>query len=430
MFAGRLALPGAGVFDVASASQAAPRQVGPPRPSDVLLDGMMALFTEGLAPAVPILRRAHRAFDADQRSPAEQLRWLWLASASSMHIWDDQYALALADRHVRLAREAGALGELPLALSQRVFVHVFAGELGAAEALVAEIHAAMESIGGALVPYAAVALAALRGRESEAASLIARGRSDGSQRGEGNGLTVLDWAEAVLANGLGRHEHARDVALRVVDQPQDISSSNWGMVELIEAAARSGRPEVAHAAQRRLVDTTEICGTEWALGIKARSSALLVDDASAEELHVEAIERLQRSRVHIELARAHLLYGEWLRRERRRVEARERLRTAHEMFTEMGAEAFAGRAERELLATGERIRKRSVETREELTSQEARVARLARDGLSNAEIGERLFVSQHTVAYHVRKVFSKLGISSRNELAQALPPEPRAVPVS
>jgi DNA-binding NarL/FixJ family response regulator len=343
-----------------------------------------------------------------------------------MHIWDDRYALALADRHVRLAREAGALGELPLALTQRVFVHVFAGELGAAEALVGEIHAAMESIGGALVPYAAVALAALRGRESEAASLIEHGRSDGSQRGEGVGLTVLDWAEAVLDNGLGRHAQARAVALRAVDHPQDISSSNWGMVELIEAAARSGRPEVALDAQRRLIDATEICGTDWALGIKARSSALLADDASAEELHVEAIERLQRSGVRIELARAHLLYGEWLHRERRRVDARERLRTAHEMFTEMGVEAFAGRAERELLATGERVRKRSVETRGELTSQEAQVARLARDGLSNAEIGERLFSSQHTVAYHLRKVFSKLGITSRNELSQALPPEPRA----
>ena len=426
MFAGRLALPGAGVFDIASAARAAPRPVGPLRPSDGLLGGMTALFTEGFAPAVPILRQAHREFNTDQRSPAEQLRWLWLASASAQHIWDHESALALAERHVRLVREAGALGELPLALSQRVFVHVFAGELGAAEALVAEIHAAMESIGGALVPYAAVALAALRGRESEAASLIERGRSDGSQRGEGNGLTVLDWAEAVLANGLGRHEQARAVALRVVDQPQDISSSNWGMVELIEAAARSGRPEVALAAQRRLADTTEICGTDWALGIKARSSALLADDASAEELYVEAIERLQRSRVRIELARAHLLYGEWLRRESRRMEARERLRIAHEMFTEMGVEAFAGRAERELLATGERVRESSVETGKDLTSHEAQVARLARDGWSNAEIGERLFISQHTVAYHLRKVFSKLGIRSRNELSQTLPPEPGA----
>jgi DNA-binding NarL/FixJ family response regulator len=425
MFAGRLAQPGAGVSDVASAAQAAPRPVGPLRPSDVLLGGMTALFTEGFAPAVPILHRAHRAFNADQRLPAEQLRWLWLASASAQHIWDDQCALALAELHVRLVREAGALGELPLALSQRVFVHVFAGELGAAEALVAEIDAAMESIGGALVPYAAVALTALRGRESEASSLIERSRSDGSQRGEGNGLTVLDWAEAVLANGLGRHERALAVALRVVDQPQDISSSNWGMVELIEAAARSGRPEVALAAHRRLVETTEICGTDWALGIKARSSALLAEDASAEELHVEAIERLERSRVQIELARAHLLYGEWLRRERR-TEARERLRSAHEMFTEMGAEAFAGRAERELVATGERVRKSSVETRKDLSSHEAQVARLARDGWSNAEIGERLLISQHTVAYHLRKVLSKLGIRSRNELPEALPPEPGA----
>jgi DNA-binding CsgD family transcriptional regulator len=338
-----------------------------------------------------------------------------------MHIWDDQYALALAERHVRLAREAGALGELPLALSERVFVHVLAGELDAAGALVGEIEAAMDSIGGALVPYAAAALAAYRGRESEAAPLIERGRNDGSQRGEGNGLTVLDWAEAVLDNGLGRHARARAVALRVVDNPQDIASSNWGMVELIEAAARSGRPELALAAQRRLAETTEICRTDWALGIKARSSALLADDASAEKLYVEAVERLERSRIRIELARAHLLYGEWLRRERRRSDARAELWTALEMFRTIGADAFVGRAERELRATGERARKRTVERSEELlTAQEAQIARLASDGLSNAEIGERLFISQHTVAYHLRKVFAKLGIRSRNQLARVL----------
>jgi DNA-binding CsgD family transcriptional regulator len=421
MFAGRLALPGAGVFDVGSAAQAAPRPVGPPRPADVLLDGLTALFTEGLAPALPILRRAHRAFEADQRAPADQMRWLWLASASAQHIWDDQYALTLATRHVRLAREAGALGELPLALTQRVFVHIFAGELGAAEALVGEIHAAMESIGSELVPYAAVALAGIRGREPEAAPLIDRGRSEGSRRGEGVGLTVLDWAEAVLDNGLSRHAQARAVALRVVDNPQDISSSNWGMVELIEAAARSGRPEVALTAWRRLVETTEICGTDWALGIKARSSALLADDGSAEALHVEAIERLQRSSVRIELARAHLLYGEWLRRQRRRTEARERLQIARDMFDNMGAESFAARAERELLAIDGRVRRRGAQPRQELTTQEVQIARLAGEGLSNADIGARLFISQHTVAYHLRKIFSKLGIISRNQLGAALP---------
>ena len=421
MFAGRLALPDAGVFDVASAARVAPRPLGSPRPADVLLDGLTALFTEGLATAVPILRRAHRAFDADLRSPAEQLRWLWLASASAMHIWDDQYALALAERHVRLARETGALGELPLALTQRVFVHVFAGELRAAEALVGEIDAAMESIGGALVPYAAVALAGLRGRESEAASLIERGRSDGSQRGEGIGLTVLDWAEAALDNGLGRHAEARAVALRVFDRPQDISSSNWGMAELVEAAARSGRPDVALAAQRRLVERTEICGTDWALGINARSSALLSDAASAEESYVEAIERLQRSTVRIELARAHLLYGEWLRRQRRRTEARERLQIARDMFDSMGAEGFGARAERELLAIGGRVRERGAQPRQELTSQEVQIARFAGEGLSNADIGARLFISRHTVAYHLRKVFSKLGISSRSQLPAVLP---------
>ena len=428
MFAGRLALPGAGVFDVALAAQAAPRPVDEPRPADLLLDGLTALFTEGFEPAVPILRRAHRAFAADDRSPAEQLRWLWLASASAQHIWDDQYASLLSDRHVGLARDAGALGELPLALTQRVFVHALAGELRAAEALVAEIDAAMESIGGALVPYAAVALAALQGHESEAAALIERGRSDGSQRGEGVGLTVLDWAEAVLSNALGRHEQACDAALRAAGQPQDISSSNWGMVELIEAATRGGRPELAFAAHRRLVETTEICGTDWALGINARSSALLTEDASAEDLHIEAIERLQRASVGIELARAHLLYGEWLRRQRRRTEARERLQLARDMLGVMGAEAFAARAEHELLAIGGQARKRDAHPREMLTSQEQHIARLAGDGMSNADIGARLFISKHTVAYHLRKVFSKLGVSSRNQLRAALTQAADAAP--
>ena len=193
------------------------------------------------------------------------------------------------------------------------------------------------------------------------------------------------------------------------------------MAELIEAAVRSGESQLAALALEQLVETTSAAGTDWALGIEARSRALLSDGDAADTLYREAIERLGRTSIRVQLARAHLLYGEWLRRGRRRRDARHQLRTAFEMFTEMGVEAFAGRAERELLATGERVRKRTVETREVLTTQEAQVARLARDGLPNAEIGARLFISQHTVAYHLRKVFSKLDITSRNQLAGVLP---------
>jgi DNA-binding CsgD family transcriptional regulator len=193
------------------------------------------------------------------------------------------------------------------------------------------------------------------------------------------------------------------------------------VAELVEAAARAGERRIAEQALERLTLTTQPSGTDWALGVEARSRALLSDGDAAEPLYQEAIERLQRTRVRVQLARTHLLYGEWLRRERRRVDARGQLGTALDLFTSMGTEAFAGRAERELLATGERVRKRRIETREQLTAQEIQIARLAREGLSNAEIGARLFISQHTVAYHLRKVFSKLDITSRSQLRRVLP---------
>jgi ATP/maltotriose-dependent transcriptional regulator MalT len=233
----------------------------------------------------------------------------------------------------------------------------------------------------------------------------------------------------VLYNGLARYEDACSAALRVVDLP-DLNPSTWVMPEVIEAAVRAGTPELAADTHRRLVDMTRLSGTDWALGLAARSEALLVDDQRAEELYVFAIERLGRTRIRADLARAHLLYGEWLRRQRRRLDAREQLRTAHDLFSDFGMEAFAERARVELEATGEHARKRTVETRGDLTAQEAQVARLARDGLSNAEIGLRLFISTHTVEYHLRKVFAKLGINSRTKLAPALPPEPGAAPFS
>ena len=423
MFAGRLAGPGATALEVARAAKAAPRPpvlVG----LELWLDGLATLFTDGYESAVPILRRAHRGFDGGDMPASEQIRWKWLATVLSVHLWEDVRWQAISESHVQIAREAGALGELPLALSQRVYAHLFAGELTAAALLVDEIRAATEATGSNLTPYGAVGLVALRGREAEAISLIDESREDAIGRGEGIGLSVLDWAQAVLYNGLGRYDEARIAARRVVEYPHDLSTSNWGMVELIEATARAGTPELAGDVCKRLAERARAAGTEWSLGVAARSAALLADDQQAEELYLDAVERLGRTRVAVDLARAHLLYGEWLRRQRRRVDARRQLRTAHDLFSDFGMEAFAERARVELEATGEHARKRTVETRGDLTPQEAQIARLARDGLSNSEIGARLFISKHTVEYHLRKVFTKLGINSRTKLAHALPPEP------
>jgi DNA-binding CsgD family transcriptional regulator len=262
----------------------------------------------------------------------------------------------------------------------------------------------------------------MRGREADARRLIDRARSELIARGEGAGLEFMDWAESVLYNGLGRYDEALAAARRVLDHAE-LVPVNWAIPELIEAAERVGTPELAAEADRLLADRARASGTDWALGIAARAHALLLGEELAESQYLEAIERLGNTRMAVDLARTHLLYGEWLRRQRRRLDARKELRTAHEMFSEFGMEAFADRARVELLATGEHARKRTIETRDDLTPQEAEIARLARDGLSNPEIGARLFISKHTVEYHLRKVFAKLGISSRTKLAEVLPRE-------
>jgi DNA-binding CsgD family transcriptional regulator len=425
MFAGRLAAPGASTLDVARAVKAAPR---PPVIGglELLLDGLATFFCDGYVASVPILRRSERESDGGNMPESEQLRWKWLAAISCVHLWGDARWEAISERHVQITREAGALGELPLALSQRVYAHLFAGELTTAASLLDEIQAATDATGVTLTPYGAVGLAALRGREPEAISLIDESREDVTRRGEGIGLSLLDWAQALLYNGLGRYDEAHVAALRVAEYPHDLSTSNWGLVELIEATVRAGTPELAADVCSRLAEMTRASGTDWARGVSARSEALLADDQRAEELYVEAVDRLGRTRMAVDLARAHLLYGEWLRRRRRRLDARGQLRTAHNLFSEFGMEGFAERARLELVATGEHARKRTVETRADLTPQEAHIAHLARDGLSNAEIGARLFISKHTVEYHLRKVFTKLGINSRTKLAQTLPPTPGA----
>ena len=352
---------------------------------------------------------------------SEQLRWKWLATVSSVHLWDDARWEAISERHVQIARETGALGELPLALSQRVYAHLFAGELTTAASLVDEIQAATEATGSNLAPYGAVGLAALRGREPEAISLIDESRGDVTRRGEGIGLSVLDWAQAVLYNGLGRYEEARAAALRAAEYPHDLGTSNWGMVELIEAAVRAG---TARAGRRcSLASRGDGAGRAGRTGPSASPRArmrCLAEDQQAEALYVEAIDRLGRTRMAVDLARAHLLYGEWLRRQRRRVDARTQLRTAHELFSDFGMEAFAERARVELEATGEHARRRTVDTLGQLTPQEAQISRLVAQGNTNREIAAQLFISPSTVEYHLRKVFRKLDVKSRTQLANRL----------
>ena len=425
-FAGRLSIPGSGVQDVALAARAAPPPAHPPRAPDLFMDGLAAHFCDGYAAGLPILRKALTSFGTDM-SAAEELRWLWLAGITALHVWDDERWDVLTNRHVQLAREAGALSELPLALTSRIFMQLFAGELTAAATLTDEVRAATEATGSNLAPYGALGLAALCGREADASAVIETNRKDIERRGEGVGVTTTAWATAVLYNGLGRYESALSAAQQATAYPQDIGTSYLALAELVEAATRTGRQEIAADAHRRLLELTHPNETDWALGVEARTGALLSEAELAEGLYREAIERLSRTRVRVELARAHLLYGEWLRRENRRVDAREQLRTAHTMFTSMGAGGFADRAGQELLATGETVRRRTVETPSELTAQEAQIARLAREGLSNPEIGTRLFISPRTVQYHLRKVFTKLGISSRKQLDSVLASDPAAI---
>jgi len=423
MFAGRFAEPGGSVIDVARAAKAAPPP-HEPRPPDLLLDGLVTLFTEGYEAAVPIMRRAEVAFDRSNLAASEQLRWKWLATVASVHLWDDARWQELSERHVQLARETGALGELPLALTQRVYSSLFAGDLASAASLVGEIRAATEAIGANHAPFAEVGLVAMRGNEAEAWPLLERNRTEVTRRGEGIGAAVLDYAEAVLFNGLARYEEARAAALRVTEDPEELGPVNWGMVELIEAAVRAGTPEMAADTYRRLVEITRATGTDWALGVASRSGALLANGSEAEELYLEAIDRLGRTRIAVDLARAHLLYGEWLRRERRRMDARVQLRAAFDLFTRFGMEAFAERARIELKATGEHARKRNVDALDQLTPQEAQISRLAAEGQTNREIAAQLFISPSTVEYHLRKAFRKLDVRSRTQLANSLRAQP------
>jgi DNA-binding CsgD family transcriptional regulator len=423
IFVGRLGA-GDGVR-IAEAARAVPPGPEPPRSADLLLDGLATRFADGYGAGVEPLRRALRSFrEQAGRSKDGIIRWLWTAcpvapEPMAADLWDDESWDELATQAVRLARDAGALATLPIALSYRAGVHVHAGEFAAASALIQEADSITEATGNAPLRYTSLALAAWRGEEGPALRLIEAGVKEANARGEGRALGLAGYATAVLYNGLGRYEAALAAARRACDY-DDLGFFGWSLVELVEAGARSGARDVAAGALRQLEERARAAGTDWALGTLARSSALLEDGRAADALYREALERLARCRIVVHLARAHLVYGEWLRRENRRVDAREQLRIAYEMLGRIGADAFAERARGELLATGETVRKRTIQSPEVLTAQEALVARLAAQGRTNPEIGAQLFISSRTAEYHLRKVFTKLGISSRRSLRDAL----------
>jgi DNA-binding CsgD family transcriptional regulator len=416
IFAGRLN-GSVGPHEVAAAAGGAPPRREPARATDLLLDGLVTRYTDGYLAGVAPLRAALDALGQDAPGDEDEvMRWFWLQWLVAGDLWDDERWHEIATRAVRFAREFGALGFLPLALGYRATVHVHAGEFAEASSLAEEASTISQATGNAPVKYASLLLTAWRGAEPSQAELIL-GLENVVARGEGRGIGGGGYAMAVLYNGLGRYEDALASA-RSACEYDDLGIFGFALVELVEAAARSGAHEEAADALRTLVERTGAAGTDWALGVQAWSSALLSEGDAAESLYVEATERLGRTRVAVHIARAHLVYGEWLRRENRRVDAREHLRTAHDMFSNAGAEAFAERTRRELQATGETARKRTNETRAVLTAQEAQIARLAQEGLSNPEIGAQLFISPRTVQYHLRKVFQKLEITSRNQLGR------------
>jgi DNA-binding CsgD family transcriptional regulator/tetratricopeptide (TPR) repeat protein len=437
MFAGDLGRPG-GLREAAEAAQAAPPGPDPPRAVDVVLDALALRVTQGHAAAAPALTRAFELLVSLDAGAGEVRHWLWLAGGRASNIialelWDFESWHALAARQVQVARDMGALVQLQFALNYLSLLHLLVGELGAAGRLLAEDRLIAEVTGNPPVGYAAMMLAAWRGRDQEASELIQATVQEAVEHGRGRTAGFAACASAVLDNGLGRYDAARETAQEVFERDQ-LALGPMVVAELAEAAARTGDVAAVRAVLDWVSERTRVTRTAWALGIEARIRALLSDGEAADRCYRESVERLGQTPIRAELARSHLLYGEWLRRQGRRTDAREQLRTAYQMLEEMGMAAFAERARRELQATGETARPRTgpaarpAGTSAALTAQETQVARLAREGLSNPEIGARLFISPRTAQYHLSNVFTKLGISSRGQLHRVLPADPGTVP--
>jgi ATP/maltotriose-dependent transcriptional regulator MalT len=369
-----------------------------------------------------MMKEVLASFIENQRPPQEALRWLWLGSLIAADLWDDESWARVADLHVRLSRELGALSELPHALDARASLHLLAGELADAAVLFDEAGTIHDVTGSAAARVGPLCMAAFRGQEREARELIDQTLADAIAHGQGAAVSVTRWCEAVLWNGRGEYERALRAAEISAAEQDEFSVVRRALVELVEAGVRSGNPERAVEALEQLTPTTRASTTRWAQGIEARCRALLSEGDVARALYQDALRLLSGTGVKFELARAHLLYGEWLRREGERADAREELSVAHAMLTEFGARAFADRARDELAAAGASVPRPAAREQGRLTRQESQIARLAADGLTNPEIGARLFLSRHTVEWHLRKVFSKLGIASRREISAVLRP--------
>jgi DNA-binding CsgD family transcriptional regulator/tetratricopeptide (TPR) repeat protein len=415
MFAGRLGTS-PDEREIAEAARTCSRAQSPGA-ADALLDALVTRFSEGYAASVAPLSQALRAFC--EPGSAEDQRWLWLACRLAQDLWDEGLWHELATRGVRIARDTGALSLLPVMANYLAAFHVHAGDFAAAASLIDEVDAIMQATGIPPLKFSAFLLAAWRGDREQMQASWTRYEPGVLARGEGSAVAGRGWMAALLHNGHGRYREALAYAREACER-EEVIAFGRGLVELIEAGVRAGRLDEATVALDRLSVRTQAAGSEWARGTEARCRALVSDDESA---YREAIERLARSRAALELARSRLVYGEWLRRENRRTEARELLRSAYESLSRMGAEAFADRARRELLATGETVRPITPDSRDSLTPQEIQVARLARDGHTNPEIGAQLYISPRTVEYHLRKVFRKLDVRTRRELRDALAEE-------